>query len=164
MMRFQKILTLSMALLVLGGCSPIKPTSSNAEPDLSTSEGLVQAVFHALKSRDAQRYLTLTAHTKEELQVIFDMGKIEPTDAEMEEFRQLRKDFFNDFIVMVENQGIDLEQTTIKEIRPLPGGAAAYENFVLVVQDGATELEITLDDCLLFPRGWLIVDQLRLNE
>lgn len=65
---------------------------------------------------------------------------------------------------MVENQGIHLAESTIKEIRSLPGGAAEYENFVLVVQDGATELEIILDDCLLFPRGWLIVDQLRLNE
>lgn len=163
-MRFQKIFTLSMAVLILGGCSPENTSSLNAEPDLSTAEGLVQAVFHALKSHDAQAYMMLTAHTKEELQVIFDIDEFDPTDAEMEELKQLRRDFFNEFVGIVEQQGINLAESTIKETRSLPGGAVEYENFVLVVQDGANELEIILDDCLLFPRGWLLVDQLRLKE
>lgn len=163
-MRFQKLFTLSAALLMLGGCTPEKAAPSNAEPDLSTPEGLVHAVYHVLKNHDDQGYMMLTANTKEELQVIFENNDFDPTDAEIEELRQLRRDFFNEFVVMVENLGIDLAESTIKEIRPLPRGAAAYENFVLVIQHGANELEIILDDCMLFPRGWLIVDQLRLNE
>ncbi len=106
----------------------------------------------------------LTANTREELKVVFDNNDFELTDAEMEEIKQLRISFFNEFVVMVEKQGIHLAEAMIKEIRPLQEGAAKFDNFVLVVQDGTTELEIILDDCLLFPRGWLIVDRLRLSE
>lgn len=86
-MMYQKIFTFCAALLILGGCTPNKATPSNAEPDLSTSEGLVHAVFHALKNHDAQGYMMLTANTKEELQVIIDNAEFEPTDEELEELR-----------------------------------------------------------------------------
>jgi hypothetical protein len=167
-MIYRKIFTISMALLLLGGCTPKKATPSNDKPDLSTPEGLAHAVFQALKKHDAQAYVMLTANTREEVKVAcawaWDNDDFELTDAELEELRELRRRFFNQFIVMVENRDIHLGEATIKEIRSLQAGSAKFDNFVLVVQDGKTELEIILDDCLLFPRGWLILDRLRLSE
>lgn len=158
------MVSLSATVLLLGGCTPGKNNPSNEKPDLSTPEGLVDAVFQALKNHDAEAYVMLTANTREELQIAFENNELEPSDAQLEEIRQHRKNFFNEFVVMVEQRGIHLAKSTIKESRHLQGGAARFENLVLVVQDGETELEILLDDCLLFPRGWLIVDCLRLNE
>jgi hypothetical protein len=153
-----------LALLLLGGCTPQKATPSNDKPDLSTPEGLAHAVFQALKKHDAQAYVMLTANTREEVKVAWDNDDFEPTDAQLEELREMHRRFFNQFIVMVENRDIHLGDATIKEIRSLQAGSAEFDNFVLVVQDGKTELEIILDDCLLFPRGWLILDRLRLSE
>ena len=163
-MIYRMVTMIGMALLLITGCTPQKDTGTKDCINLSTPEGLVHAVFQALRNHDSQAYVMLTAHTKEELKVAFENDDFEPTDIQLEEMRQIRISFFDEFIVKVEEQGFDLTGAVIKEIRDLQGGAAKYENYVLVVHDGMSELEIILDDCLLFPRGWLIIDCLRLRE
>ena len=44
------------------------------------------------------------------------------------------------------------------------GDQGFAEDLTAVVRSGDTTLEVTIDDCLLAPRGWLILDGLRLRD
>jgi hypothetical protein len=136
-----------------------------------TPEELVRAVYEALQSEDTDAYLRLVPGSAEDFQALAALRRPPPPPPSEEEIaarRAAAESRFLAFVQELRGRGWDPRDSRLVEARvdraTVEGDRGFAEDLTAVIESGGTTIDVTIDDCLLSPRGWLIIDGLRLRD
>ena len=138
--------------------------------DLKDPENLARRVFKAIVKRDGDTYAALTVSTVEDFETVSGLTHSSrvPTEQELEDLGKKHKEVFGKFLAQLDDRGVDLEAASITNIDTsrvhVKDGLGFAEDIKLTIAWGGQELIITIDDCILAKRGWLIMDGLKLRD
>jgi hypothetical protein len=139
-------------------------------PDLAEPAGLARAVFEVLRCGDAEGYTDLTVSRREDFAAVAKLIQHIriPDESRLASIRRKRAGKFRLFLGALRARGIDPARARIVRIvtdrAKVQGDLGFAEDITLVLGQGDTEVPVTLDDCPRTPRGWLIMDGLRLRK
>jgi len=132
---------------------------------------LVRKVFQALRTEDAVAYAASTVSTDEDhaaLASITSHAGPRPSAAERTKIAARHGEALHRFVGELAARGIAVRSMTLGEIdtsRAKREGSRGFaEDLTFMVRSGETQVRVTIDDCLLAPRGWIIVDGLKLRK
>lgn len=144
--------------------------AAQEQPDPTDPENLARAVFSALTLKDATAYKALlpsSAGEAQELARAMGSTKVK-TDDEIAAMLEKQEKKFNDFISLLESKGFNLTDAVMTDIdthrAQVNDGMGFAEDIKFTMESGAKRAVITIDDCMLFERGWLILDGLKLRD
>ncbi len=149
---------------------PAPPDDEQDAPDINDPGTLARAVFDALRKGDAELYLKQNVYVPQDF---LDASKLTgekffPVGEELDGIHQKIKDGFKKYLGLLKEKGLDPSQAKIKEIKTdkavVKEGLGFAEDLTLVLQQGDTVINVTIDDVMLSSRGWLIIDGLKLRE
>ena len=148
----------------------VGPVAFEETLDLKDPEDLARRVFKALVKRDADAYVALTVSTVEDFEAVSELtgSSRVPTEEQLEDLGKKHKELFGKFLAQLDDRGVDLEGASIANIDTsrahVKDGLGFAEDIKLTIAWDGHELCITIDDCILTARGWLIMDGLKLRD
>jgi hypothetical protein len=179
-------LILFALLIFAGSCGPpkgaeVREPTPPAEPDIADEPGeeppdptdpenLARAVFSALTLKDAAAYKALVPGSAGEAQELAQaMGSSQVmTDDEIAAMLEKQEKRFNDFIALLESKGFDPGGAVLTDMdthrAQVKDGFGFAEDIKFTMESAGKKAVITIDDCMLFKRGWLILDGLKLRD
>jgi hypothetical protein len=138
--------------------------------DPTDPENLARAVFSALTLKDAAAYKALLPGSTGEAQELAQaMGSSQVmTDDEIAAMMDKKANKFNEFITLLESKGFNLHGAVMTDMDThrvqVKDGLGFAEDIKLTMESAGMRAVITIDDCMLFSRGWLILDGLKLRD
>lgn len=138
---------------------------------LATPEGLVRAVAEAMRTEDETAYVALTVSTEADfaaLSATMSRPAPGPTAEQLVRSRQKQAVAFRSFLATLRERGVEIRTITptgIDVSRAATRGSMGFAEDLsfLVRTTSGEEIRVTIDDCVLAPRGWIVVDGLKLR-
>ena len=168
--------TVTCLFMICAGCGAATPQPEREAPvptghDLSSPEGLVRAVFAIIQSEDTEAFVGLypsSAADFEALGAIRQPPPPPPTEEQLANMRARVAERFGEFLGELRARGIEPAEASLVEVRTdramVRGDQGFAEDLTAVISSGEVTVPVTIDDCILLPRGWGILDGLRIRE
>jgi len=162
--------TASEAPVPEAGAGQDETGAAQEQPDPTDPENLARAVFSALTLKDATAYKALVPNSAGDAQELAQtMGQTKVmTDDEIAAMLEKQAKKFSDFIALLESKGFNLADAVMTDIdahrAQVRDGMGFAEDIKFTMEAGGKRAIITIDDCMLFKRGWLILDGLKLRD
>ncbi len=144
----------------------LKPKRNLYDP-----QQLVRAVFDAIVVMDSDAYLDLIVSTVEDFEDVAKYRTHPPVPINPEKQAALRDSArieFEKLILELQKRGMDPTKARLVEVKTnkavVKDELGFAEDLTAVLEQGDVRIPVTLDDCLLSRRGWLIADGLKLRD